>query len=210
MSAAAGVQRAASASLDDMESQPPPPPRAPVMDMQHVASRASGHLRWRVEPSDRIGSWEAQWGFPVMGSWEDLPTTTAEVEGGTDGEMLFMAIRGIRSESSALTSQAVFQATVTGCEVGQWLVFRVRGVNEAGAGEWSGVSPAIAVQSDSSVSLARPGIGGYFPAWLVGDATSTRVAQKRELMAQTDAAAAEVDALRTQIAAMEAQNPAPS
>lgn len=210
MSAAAGVQRAASASLDDMESQPPPPPRAPVMDMQHVASRASGHLRWRVEPSDRIGRWEAQWGFPVMGSWEDLPTTTAEVEGGTDGEMLFMAIRGIRSESSALTSQAVFQATVTGCEVGQWLVFRVRGMNEAGAGEWSGVSPAIAVQSDSSVSLARPGIGGYFPAWLVGDATSTRVAQKRGLMAQTDAAAAEVDALRTQIAAMEAQNPAPS
>ena len=209
--AVSGVQRTASASLDAMETQPLPAPRAPTMDMQHVASRSSAQVAWSVESSDRISSWEAQWGFPVMGAWEDLPTTTVEVvEGATDGDMLFMQISGLSSEASSLASQTFFQATVSGCEEGQWLVFRVRGVNEAGPGEWSGMSPAIAVQADSSVAMARPGISGYFPAWLGGDATSELVAQKRELVNKTDAAAAEVDALSKQIAALEARNPAPS
>lgn len=175
-------------------------PRAPVMDMQHDASRGGAHLRWRIKPSDQIARWEAQWGYPLVGSWEDLPTTTDEVDDNVEDDLLFMQIlrmvptsekidsmnvEELRScisaaemsfadctEKSELHARALeaaakgmsggatcFSGTVNGWEVGSCLVFRVRGVNAAGPGEWSDPSPKLTLQADKTIRMegALPG-----------------------------------------------------
>jgi hypothetical protein len=200
------VARTESHTIDDMEMQPPPAPAAPTMRMDMVPSLGA-MIGWTYSPAEAaalstlsITSWEAQWGFPVLGSWEDLPTTTGAQEG-EDADLLFMKI-------TTFDVVKEWRASVSGLDRGSWYVFRVRGVNETGPGAWSEVSVALCVRPDKTIAAGQPGLGGYLPEWLSAGGRelnlNSQLGRQDELKKERDAAAAEVAALGSKIKALEA------
>ena len=198
----AAVTRTESHAIDDMEKQPPPPPAAPTMRMDMVPSPGA-MIGWTYSPAEAatlsITGWEAQWGFPVMGGWEDLPTTAEDSQEGEDADMLFMKV-------TTFDVVKEWRASVSGLEAGAWYVFRVRAVNETGSGAWSEASVALCLQPDETIAMGRPGLSGYLPEWVAGSNVTlgSMLGRQDELKTERDAAAAEVAALAAKIEALEA------
>ena len=141
---AAAVQRG---DVVDVEAQPQPPPGAPRL----LPPSAAAPVRWAAGDEGCGGppeQWEAQWGYPLLGGWEDLPCTADATVQHEEG-MLWMLV--------SADPAGHWVGAVRGLEGDQRYVFRIRGRNEAGEGPWSATSPAVTTAPDGSVAAAASG-----------------------------------------------------
>ena len=128
----------------DVESQPLPLPPPPKLSAR-LARVADATVAWVAE-DPLLTTWEAQIGFPLMGDWTDMPATS-QVAVVPAADMMFL-------EYSLAVSPArptEWRGVVRGLDAGVSYVFRVRGVNESGAGAWSSCSNTVTVQPDGSL-----------------------------------------------------------
>ena len=145
----AAVQRG---DVVDVEAQPQPPPGAPRL----LLPSAAAPVRWAADEEGM--QWEAQWGYPLLGGWEDLPCTVDATVQHEEG-MLWMLV--------SADPAGHWSGAVRGLEGDQRYVFRIRGRNEAGAGPWSATSPAVTTAPDGSVAAAASGGGAESAAPLL-------------------------------------------